>query len=97
MASMISRSSVEPYIGTGLKSCEQKCCRPLCDECERCVNKEPFHCHPVRALRIYRCTEQNGPRQKKRKEKEKEKTKMNTNMMELNMNEMELVNGGIEW
>ena len=22
---------------------------------------------------------------------------MNTNMMELNMNEMELVNGGIEW
>ena len=42
------------------------------------------------------------PRRKKKiknenKENEKEKTKMNTNMMELNMNEMELVNGGVEW
>ena len=45
------------------------------DECERCVNKGPFHCHPVRALRIYRCTEQNGFGRKKERENKKKRRK----------------------
>ena len=39
--------------------------------CERCVNKAPIGCHPVRALRIYRCLKQNRLRQKKKRENKK--------------------------
>ena len=30
------------------------------EQCERCVNKWPFSCHGIRALRIYWCRHPNG-------------------------------------
>ena len=53
-------------------------------------------CQPIILLRIYWCKGDEAPERKNKKHNaEREEQTMNNNMMELNMNEMELVNGGV--
>jgi bacteriocin-like protein len=69
------------------------------NECERCVNKGLFCCRLFLSVRIYGCKRNTANANRKenkpagQKEKEEE-MKMNTSMKELNINELEQVNGG---
>ena len=71
---------------------------PSVNECERCVNKSPFCCRRFLPVRIYVCKRDTADAERKKKahraERKREDMIMNTNMKEMNLEEMEQVNGG---